>query len=85
MQVTRQRGGTCEGGRGEHDDVDEGNDEEDGVLDEVSQRRQLARIRRALHTPKNAPLTNTPLANTPLKPHMTFSRFMCVSTNGMQS
>ncbi len=78
MQVTRQRGGTCEGGHGEHDDVDEGNDEEDGVLDEVSQRCQLARIRRALHTPNNAPLTNTPCKDTHQASHDVLQFHVCV-------
>ena len=44
-------GDTCQGGHGEDDDMDEGDHEEDGVLDEVSQRRQLARVRRVLQPP----------------------------------
>lgn len=34
----------CAGGLGEDDDMDESNHEEDGVLDEVAQRRQLASV-----------------------------------------
>lgn len=42
---------TCQGGPGKDDDMDEGDNEEDGVQHEVSHRRQLARVRRGLQPP----------------------------------
>lgn len=51
---------TCHGRHGQDDDVDEGDHEQDGILDEVSQRRQLACVDGVLQSHNHASMLHPP-------------------------